>query len=94
MQFHHIFAAGLLVQSVYVLRHNTLKLSGFFKLCKLVMRDVRLCIKTEHLVTVESVKLLRMLPVKCMAQDGLGRVIILLIIKSVHASEIRYATLG
>lgn len=27
------------------------------------MRDVRLCIKAEHLVTVESVKLLRMLPV-------------------------------
>ena len=94
MQLHYIFAAGLLVQSVYVLRHNTLKLSGFFKLCQLVMRDVRLCIKAEHLVTVESVKLLRMLPVKCMAQDGLGRIIILLIIKSVHASEIRYATLG
>ena len=37
---HYIFAAGLLVQSIYVLRHNTLKLSCFFKLCQLVMRNI------------------------------------------------------
>ena len=55
---------------------------------------VGLCPLHDELIAVKTVKLLRVLLPEGMAQDGFRRVGVLLMIKSVHAAEVRDAALG
>ena len=53
------------------------------------MSSVRLRVRKQHLVPVESVKFLRLSHIEGMAQDRLRRIIILLVVQSVRTPEIR-----
>ena len=55
------------------------------------MGCIRFCIWKQHTVFIEAVELFRILYVKAVTDDPLRRVLIFLIIQSVHTAEIRYA---
>lgn len=65
-----------------------------FQFCQFVMRRVRFCGETEHFIPVKTIELFRMVYIKRMTQDRFRWIIILLIVKSIHAPEIRDAALG
>ena len=71
------------MKSVNVLGDNSRKLSRLFKLCKLIVRLVRLFVKTEHFVTIKAEELACFVNKKCVAENLLGRIIVLLIVQTV-----------
>ena len=89
VQFEHVFAAGSLVQSVYVLRDHGAQLSFPLKLRKTQMNAVGLHALDDELGAMEAVILLRVFDEKAVAQDRLGRVFPLLVVQTVDTAEIR-----
>lgn len=80
VQFEDVFAAGLLMEAVDILRDDSFQLAGLFQFGQFPMGGVGLRIQAEHLVAVKPVKLFRLADVKRMAQDRFRRVLIFLII--------------
>ena len=64
------------------------------QLCQPQVGSVGLCPLHNELIPVEPVELLGVLLPEGMAQDGLGRVIVLLVVQAVHAAEIGDAAFG
>ena len=89
-------AACRLMQPVDVLCHHCGELSLRLELCQYLVRGVwlRIFVETEHFVAVKAEKLLWFLHIKCVAQDCLWRIVILLVIESVNTPEIRDSALG
>ena len=89
MEFIDLFAAGCLMQAVNVLGDNSQELAFLFPLGELQVRLVGLGVERQHLIPVETEESFWLLHKEGMGQDGFRRVIILLIIESVYAAEIR-----
>ena len=82
------------MQTVDVLRYNGTTLALAFPLGQLEVSRVRLCIERQHFRTIEAVKLLGFAQEERMAENGLRRVFVLLVVQTVHRAEIRNAALG
>ena len=93
MQLINILTSGLLVKAVDVLCDHCAELPGLLHFRKLSVRCVRLRIEYQHLVLIESVKLLRVRLKERMADDGLRRILVLHMIEPVLTSKVRDAAL-
>ena len=82
-------ASGGLMQSIDILRDHSTHLSGTFQLRQLFMGGVRLSFWEEHLIPVKTEEFFRMGTVKAVAQYGLRRIVVLLMVQTIHASEVR-----
>ena len=87
----YLLAACGLVQTVDILSNNGSELALLFKLCKLDVCGIGLGIETEHFCPVEAVELLSLIHKECVAEDSFGRIVPLLAVETVNASEIGYA---
>ena len=98
VHFEYFLAAGFLVQTVDVLCDHCGELAALFHLREFLVRDVRLDAATVHLLPVVLEKDFRLVVKTTVAQEIFRRVFIelyvVLVIKSVFASEIRDAALG
>ena len=94
VQLEDILAARRLMQPVDILRNDGLELSLALQLGKAQMRTVGLGAVHDELVPMEFIVFLRMRHEKRVAQDRLGRIVILLVIEAVHTAKIRDAALG
>ena len=88
MKLENALAAGGLMESVNVLGHNAGHFPGFFPFRQLQVRPVGLCIQGQHLVPVKTEELFRLPHEKSMGKHLLRRIIVLLVVQSVHAAEI------
>ncbi len=88
VKLKNVFTAGFLVEAVYVLRNNGQKPAFPFKFRKLYMRGVRLCVEVEHFVAVKVKKALSVFFKKAVAEHYFRRVIVLLVVKPVHAPKV------
>ena len=86
--------SGGLMQSIDILCYYSTYFSGTFQLCQLFMGGVRLSFWEEHLIPVKTEKFFRMGTVKAVTQYGLRRIVVLLMVQTVHAAEIRNPTFG
>ena len=82
------------MEAVDVLGDDGLQLSLPLELGQTEVGRVGLCAPDDELITVKAVKLLGVRFPEGVAQDGLGRVVIFLMVEAVHAAEIRDAALG
>ena len=87
-------ASGGLMESIDILRDHSTHLSGMFQLRQLFMGGVRLSFWEEHLIPVKTEKFFRMGTVKAVAQYGLRRIVVLLMVQTVHAAEVRNPAFG
>ena len=94
MQFQHFFAAGQLVQAVDVLGDDRFQLSGLLQLRQLEVGRVGPGRRENHFFLVEIIKLGGVAAIKRMAQHRFRRILILLVVKSVHTPEIGNPALG
>ena len=94
VQLADVAAAGLLMEAVDVLGDDGGQLAPFLPAGQLFVSGVRFCVRAEHLFTVKTVELLRMVQEKMMAQNLLRRPGVMLVIQPVHAAEIRDSALG
>ena len=94
VQLEHILAPGRLMQPVDILRDDGLQLPLALQLGKAQVRAVGLGTVHDELVPMKFVVFLRMRHEKRVAQDRLGRIVILLVIEAVHTAKIRNAALG
>ena len=91
VQLEHLAAAGLLVQSVDVLRDDRPQLSLPLQLRQTPVGRVRLhARRSDQLGVIKAIKLLRVALKKAGRQNRLRRVFVLLVVKPVHTAEIRY----
>ena len=83
------------MQTVNILSHNGREYGLFLQLGELLMRGVRLRRNGigQNLIAVEAIEVLRLALKKSMTEHLLGRIVVFLIVKSVHAAEIRYPAL-
>ena len=77
------------MKSVDVLRDHRLQFSGPFQLGQLSVGRVRFHIENQHLILIKTVKFLRVLKEKAVADDGFRRIGVLLVIETVLTPEIR-----
>ena len=82
------------MQPVDVLGDDRAELARFFQLRELVVRGVGLFVEAEHLVAVEAVEFPGLFDKEGVAENLLGRIVVLLIIQSVHAAEVGDAAFG
>ena len=82
------------MQAVDVLGDDGLQPALPLQLCQPQVGSVGLCPLHNELIPVEPVELLGVLLPEGVAQDGLGRVIVLLVVQAVHAAEIGDAAFG
>ena len=82
------------MQPVDILRDDGLQLPLALQLGKAQMRTVGLGAVHNELVPMEFIVFFRMRHEKRVAQDRLGRIVILLVIEAVHTAKIRNAALG
>ena len=94
VQLVHHLAARRLVQTVDVLRYNGTALALAFPLGQLEVSRIRLCIKSQHFRPIEAIKLLSFAQKERVAENGLRRVVVFLVVQPVHRAEIRDAALG
>ena len=94
VQLEHILAPGRLMQPVDILRDDGLQLPLALQPGKAQMRTVGLGAVHDELVPMEFIVFFRMRHEKRVAQDRLGRIVILLVIEAVHTAKIRNAALG
>ena len=94
VQLVHRFGTRRLVQPVDVLGDDGPEFPFPLELRQPQMGRVGLCPADDQLVPVKAVELLGVPLPEGMAEDGLGRVIVLLMVQPVHAAEIRDARLG
>lgn len=80
VQFEDVFAAGLLMEAVDVLRDDGFQLACFFQFGQFYMGGVGLGVQAKHLVAVKPVKFFGLADVKGMAQDRFRRILIFLVI--------------
>ena len=83
-----------LMQAVDVLGDDGLQPALPLQLCQPQVGSVGLRPLHNELIPVEPVELLGVLLPEGVAQDGLGRVIVLLVVQAVHAAEIGDAAFG
>ena len=88
MELVHGLAPRRLVEAVDVLGHHRVQLPRRLQLRQLQVGGVGLGVGKEHLVAVEAVELLRIFLEKGVAQNGLRRVLVLLVVQPVHAAEV------
>ena len=88
MELQHIDAPRRLVQAVDVLGDHRFQLAGALQLRQLQVGRVGLHIGTDQLVPVEAEKFLRPFFKKGVAEHGLRRVVVLLVVQPVHAAEV------
>ena len=93
VQLQNLFAAGFLVQAVDILRDDRLQLPRLLQLGQFPVSRVRLRVQGQHLILVETVEFFRFPHKKCMADDRLRRIVILHMIQTVLAPEIRNSAL-
>ena len=89
----HLAASGL-VEAVDVLGDHGLELAGPLQLSQLQVGGVGLGAVDEHLVPVELVELPGVFYEEAVAQNGFGRIVVLLAVQAVHAAEVGDAALG
>ena len=94
VQLEHVFAPRRLVQPVDVLRDQGAQLAFALQLRQAQVRPVGLRAVHHQLRVVEAVILLRVAVKERPREDGLRRIVPLLVVEPVHAAEIRYAALG
>ena len=82
------------MEAVDVLGDDGLQLSLPLELGQTEVGRVGLCAPDDELIAVEAVKLLGVRFPEGVAQDGLGRVVVFLMVEAVHAAKIRDAALG
>lgn len=58
------------------------------------MGSIRLSFWEEHLIPVKTEEFFRMGTVKAVAQYGLRRIVVLLMVQTIHAAEVRNAAFG
>ena len=92
MKLEHLFTSCSLVQAIYVLCYDSLKLSRFLQLSQLHMSSIGLSIRSKHFVFIELIKFLSLVNEKCMTHYLLRWIFILLIVETILTSEIRYTT--
>ena len=88
MQFHNFPATRLLVQTIDVLGDDSFKFAHFFKICQGSVGRIWLRIFKDHFIPVKTIKFLRILYKKAMAENRLRRKIIFLVIQSVYTAKI------
>ena len=81
------------MKSVNILGNDCLQLALLLPLCQLPVCRIGLGRETKHLILIKTEELFRLLPVKGMTQNGFRRVIILLMIQSIHTPEVWDSTL-
>ena len=89
VELQHLLAACLLMQAVDVLGDDSLQLPSGLQLRQLVVGCVGLGIGTQKLAAVKTEELLRILLIKSVTENGLRRIIILLMIQPVYTAKIR-----
>ena len=82
------------MKSVYILCDYGFELALFLKLRKLDMGDIGLYAVKQYFLPVKPVELLGIPHKEGMADDLLRRIIILLVVETVYASEVGYAAFG
>ena len=93
VELQHPAAPGLLVEAVDVLGDHRLQLPRRLPLRQLPVGGVGLGVQEEHFVPVEAEELLRVPLKEGVAQDGLRRVGVLLVVEPPGAPEVRNAGL-
>ena len=68
------------MQTVDVLRYNGTALALAFPLSQLEVSRIRLCIKSQHFRSIEAIKLLGFAQKERVAENGLRRVLVLLVV--------------
>ena len=71
VKFKDLFAAGLLMQPVDVLRHDGLQLAHLLQTCQCIMRCIGFCIRVDHVVFVVVEEGLRILKEEAVRDDFL-----------------------
>ena len=87
----NFFAAGGLVQAVDVLGDNGKQFSFLFPLGQFQVSFVGLRFQGKHFIPVKAEEFFRLLHEEGVGQDGFRRIIVFLIVKTVHAAEVRDA---
>ena len=80
MEFIHRVGSSLLMQPVNVLGHNGIQLSLLLPLRKLFVGDIGFKTKRKHLFPVKPEEIRRIAHIKTVADDGLRRVLKMLVI--------------
>ena len=80
MQLKYLLGARFLVQSVDVLRDNSTALARAFPFSELAVCGIRLRIQCKHLCPIEAIKLLGFAQKERVAENGLRRVLVLLVV--------------
>ena len=88
MKLANRFTSCFCVKSVNILRYNRQQLAAFFKLRKLIMGVIRLCVGIAKMLPVKIIKFSRVFHKKCMAQNRFGRNFIIRHIYAVGRAEI------
>ena len=88
VKLQHLFAARGLMQTVNILSDDGSELSRLFKLRKLQVRRVGLNSVDNELFPMKAVVLLWVFNKESMAEDGLGRILPLLVVQAVDTAEI------
>ena len=94
MQLVHGLAARGLMQPVNVLGDHGLQLALLFQLCQTQVCGVGLGSLYNELIAVKPVELFRVPFPEGVAENGLRRVVVFLVIQPIHTAEIRDAALG
>ena len=89
VQLQHFLTACHLMQAVNVLRDHCLHMAFSFQLRQPDVCSIRLRICKDHLILIEFKKLFRMASIVAVADNLLRRILVFLIIQSIHTSEIR-----
>ncbi len=93
VEFQDGSASRRLVEPVNILGDDRPELSLLFQPGQFLVGCVGLCVQKEHFTAVKTVKFSRVLAVETVAQDGLRRIVVLLVVQAVHASEVRNTAL-
>ena len=94
VKLENTLAAGFLVQPVDVLRHNAVQLPGLLQLRQLVVCGIGLGLEGKHLVPVEAVEIIGVAHEIRVAEHGLRRNVVFLVVEPVRRAEVGYAALG
>ena len=94
VEFPHPLGAAPLVQAVDVLGDHAAQFANRLQFRQFSVGGVGLGIGADHFGPVEPIELLRFPVEKAAAENGLRRIIILLVVQTVHTAEIGNAAFG
>ena len=89
-----LLTACCLMKSVNGLGYNGSQLALLFKLCKLDVSGIWLCVKAEHFCSVEAIEFFGLFNEKGVTENSFRRIVPLLTVETVNASKVRDAALG